>query len=178
MKHENGYWIDLNGNRWSDCISESEAKKSSESLRGCINCSDCSNCCNCYGCRDCYGCNSCHESRYCHVCNKCCYCRHCYCCSKCNDCYGCRNCYDCFGCCEYIQTPATYLTKKIGPRTLFHYGDTAKGKSLQVVCGSFRGDLTEFKAAVMKQNADVFREQYLKEIRKVKVLFELEEESL
>ena len=27
MKHENGYWIDLNGNRWSDCISESEAKK-------------------------------------------------------------------------------------------------------------------------------------------------------
>ena len=49
--------------------------------------------------------------------------------------------------------------------------------SLQVVCGCFRGDLEEFEKAVLKTHADndIYREQYLKEIQKVKALFELEE---
>lgn len=48
--------------------------------------------------------------------------------------------------------------------------------SLQVVCGCFRGDLKEFEATVLKTHADndIYREQYLKEIEKVKALFELE----
>lgn len=50
---------------------------------------------------------------------------------------------------------------------------------IQVVCGCFRGNLEEFEKAVLKTHADndVYREQYLKEIAKVKVLFELEVES-
>ncbi len=52
--------------------------------------------------------------------------------------------------------------------------------SLQVVCGCFRGDLEEFEKAVLKTHADndIYREQYLKEIQKVKALFELEENEV
>ena len=47
---------------------------------------------------------------------------------------------------------------------------------VQVVCGCFGGSLENFKKAVLEthKNNDVYRKQYLKEIEKVKVLFELE----
>ena len=47
---------------------------------------------------------------------------------------------------------------------------------MQIVCGCFRGDLEEFEKAVLKTHAnnEEYKIQYLKEIEKVKVLFELE----
>ena len=176
MKHKNGYWIDDNGNRWSDCISESEAQKSSESLKGC------SNCYNCHYCRNCDYCDNCNNCRNCRYCNNCHYCRYCY---NCNNCYNCHYCDDCNACrdcyrCEYYtENPARYLTDRIGSRrdhTVFYFGKIENGMSLQVVCGCFRGDLKEFEAAVLKthENSEVYRNQYLKEIAKVKTLFELE----
>lgn len=147
MKHKNGYWIDLNGNRWSDCISESEAQKNSESLKGCINCCDCSACRACHACR------------------------------------GCRDCRGCQTCRGYISNPHRYVTSKIGSRndnTTFYYGETEIGMSLQVVCGCFRGDLEEFEKAVLKTHAndEEYKIQYLREIKKVKILFELEENEV
>ena len=47
--------------------------------------------------------------------------------------------------------------------------------SLQVVCGWFRGNLEEFEYAVLRTNNEKYKGHYLKEIAKVKVLFELEE---
>ena len=69
-----------------------------------------------------------------------------------------------------------YQTKRIGSRddvTYFYYD----GEDLQVVCGCFRGNLKEFEEAVLKTHKDkpTYREQYLKEIEKVKALFELDE---
>lgn len=47
---------------------------------------------------------------------------------------------------------------------------------VQIVCGCFRGNLETFEKAVLEthKDNDLYREQYLKEIEKVKVLFELE----
>lgn len=47
---------------------------------------------------------------------------------------------------------------------------------LQVVCGCFKGNLEDFEKAVLEKHKDndLYRKQYLKEIEKVKVLFELE----
>ena len=49
---------------------------------------------------------------------------------------------------------------------------------VQVVCGCFRGNLEDLKKAVLEthKDNDLYREQYLKEIEKVKVLFDLEVE--
>lgn len=46
---------------------------------------------------------------------------------------------------------------------------------VQVVCGCFRGSLENFEKAVLEthKDNDLYREQYLKEIEKVKVLFDL-----
>ena len=64
------------------------------------------------------------------------------------------------------------MVKYAVPHTLFYYD----GMLLQVVCGCFRGDLKEFETMVLKTHAnnEVYRNQYLKEIAKVKTLFELE----
>jgi len=176
MKHKNGYWIDDNGNRWSDCISESEAQKSSESLKGCSNCYNCHYCRNCDYCDNCNNCRNCRNCRYC---NNCHYCRDCYNCNNCYNCHYCDDCCDCYRCEYYTENPARYLTDRIGSRrdhTVFYFGKIENGMSLQVVCGCFRGDLKEFEAAVLKthENSEVYRNQYLKEIAKVKTLFELE----
>ena len=163
MKHENGYWIDENGNRWNDCDKE-RAKELSSSM---INCHDCCNCSYCRGCYDCCNCSYCR------------YCRGCYDCRDCRGCRGCRGCYDCRGCRGYKIRPMQYVTSEIGSRndnTIFYYGETDIGMSLQIVCGCFRGNLEVFEQAVLETHAnnDIYREQYLKEIKKVKALFELE----
>ncbi len=48
-----------------------------------------------------------------------------------------------------------------------------------MVCGCFRGDLEAFEKAVLETHADndKFKNQYLKEIEKVKVLFDLKEDQ-
>ena len=70
------------------------------------------------------------------------------------------------------------MTGKVGSRkdqTTFYYGETENNeKEIQVVCGCFRGNLEDFEKAVLEthKDNDLYREQYLKEIEKVKVLFQ------
>lgn len=170
MRHENGYWIDENGNRWNDYCSEERAKELSSSMINCYNCYNCRNCRNCCGCGNCRGCCGCCGCYNCYNCNNC---------SNCSNCCGCRNCRDCRDCYGYTENPALYRTDRIGSRndqTTFYYGKTEEGMSLQVVCGCFCGDLKEFEATVLKTHAndEEYKIQYLKEIQKVKALFELE----
>lgn len=46
---------------------------------------------------------------------------------------------------------------------------------VQVVCGCFKGNLEEFEKAVLvtHKHNDLYQEQYLREIEKVKILFDL-----
>lgn len=78
-----------------------------------------------------------------------------------------------------MKNPTMYRTEgnDTNNQTIFYYGDTKEGKSLQVVCDYFRGDLENFEVAMLETYRDntLYREHYLNEIRKVKVLFELEE---
>lgn len=170
MKKIDEYWVDDNGNKWPRYrINEELAIIYSNTLINCHNCYNCSNCINCNDCNDCSGCYNC---RYCG------YCSNCSNCDNCSDCSKCRGCYNCRSAKNYKVQPLAYITGNIGSRndnTIFYYGETKNGMSLQVVCGCFRGDLEEFEEAVMKTHAenDVYRNQYLKEIEKVKVLFEL-----
>ena len=50
-------------------------------------------------------------------------------------------------------------------------------KIAQVSCDCFRGSLEDFEKVVLEKykDNDLYREQYLKEIEKVKILFELED---
>lgn len=94
------------------------------------------------------------------------------------DCTECTDCNNCYNCDNFKTNPQIYKTRKIGSRnsqTTFYYGEADKGMEVQVVCGCFRGNLEEFETAVMKthKNCDEYREQYLREIEKVKVLFDL-----
>lgn len=203
LKLIEGYWTDENGNQWSaNKYAEGEAtilSKTLENCRYCINCYCCHGCSDCGNCTDCSYCSSC---RYCSRCISCCdcincrnctdcyYCRYCrdctdchdcrYCsrgshCSYCSDCRGCSHCSYCRYCRDYKNNPLQYTTKKIGSRnesTNFYYdGDS----NIQVVCGCFRGNLDQFEQAVLKTHAnnEKYKNQYLKEIEKVKVLFEL-----
>ena len=72
-----------------------------------------------------------------------------------------------------------YTTKKFGCRnaqTIFYYGKTDKGMEIRVICDFFKGNLEEFENAVMETHKDnnKYREQYLREIGKAKVLFDLD----
>ena len=194
MKQINGYWVDENNNRWDiEIYTEEQAEKFSKSL---VNCYDCDNCGDCGNCRNCKNCRYCHNCDYCHNCYDCydcCDCRYCSCCCDCRSCEYCRNCIDCRNCdncrdcidcrnCNnYKQNPQRYTTKKIGSRndqTTFYCGETESGMEVQITCGCFRGNLEDFEKAVLEthKDNDLYREQYLKEIEKVKVLFELEVE--
>lgn len=152
MKNINGYWVDENNNRWdADLYTEEQAAKLSQTM---IDCKYCKNCLDCNGCTNCLDCK---------------------CCTNCLDCKSCKSCK------EYDSPPMTYITGTIGTRkdqTIFYYGDTKSGKSLQVICGCFRGNLEEFAQAVEKTHGDnEYGKQYKKEIEKVKILFELEVEQ-
>ena len=200
MKQINGYWVDDNNNRW-DCelYSKAEAKRYSKTLIDCTNCIDCTDCKFCDYCNYCKFCDHCDNCKFCDHCNYCKFCDHCdnckfcdycnYCkfcdhcdnckfCDHCNYCDYCNYCDNCYNCDNFKTNPQIYKTREIGSRnsqTTFYYGETDKGMEVQVVCGCFRGNLEEFETAVMKthKNCDEYREQYLREIEKVKVLFDL-----
>ena len=102
----------------------------------------------------------------------------CHNCRNCSYCYNCDYCDNCRYCRNYKLNPQKYTTKKIGSRndqTTFYYGETESGMEVQIICGCFRGNLEDFEKAVLEthKDNDLYREQYLKEIEKVKVLFEL-----
>ena len=168
MKQISGYWVDENNNRWDIKIyTKGQAEKLSKSL---VNCYNCRNCCYCRNCNDCSECSYC---RYCRYCNDCCNCNNC---RYCFYCYYCRNCHD------YKSDPQRYITKKIGSRldtTTFYYGETENGMEVQIICGCFRGNLEDFEKAILEthKDNDLYRKQYLKEIEKVKVLFDLEKKN-
>lgn len=155
----NGFWTDENNNVWNiKKYTKNEAERHSKTLIDCRYCRNCSDCCGCWHCRDCRDCRGCW------------------------DCHDCRDCQDLYNCYGYIENPRRYVTERIGLRndnTYFYYGKTKKDMSLQVVCGCFRGNLEEFEKDVLKKyvNNKEYREQYLKEIEKVKVLFELEDKA-
>ena len=172
LKKINGFWVDKNNNRWYITIyTKEEAKRFSKSL---VNCNYCHNCHDCYYC---YYCHNCHYCDYCHYCNKCDYCIKCY------NCYYCNDCYYCYSCNNYKSNPQRYITDKIDSRdednqATFYYGKTKIGmKVAQVSCDCFRGSLEDFEKVVLEKykDNDLYREQYLKEIEKVKILFELED---
>lgn len=178
LKKINEYWTDENNNRWdTEIYTKEQAKTFSKSLINCYNCYNCMNCNNCFNCNYCDNCRNCGYCNNCHYCNNCENCYYCYYCSNCHDCHSCRYCNDCY---NYKQNPQRYITKKIGSRndqTTFYCGKTENNeKEIQVVCGCFRSNLEKFEKAVLEthKDNDVCREQYLKEIEKVKVLFDLE----
>ena len=170
MKQINGYWVDENNNRWDIKIyTAKQAEKFSKSLVNCYNCDNCSYCDNCDNCDDCNCCSNCKNCRYCSYCDYC---------NNCSNCRYCRYCFYCHDCHYYKLNPQRYTTRKIGSRnnqTTFYYGETKNGMEVQIICGCFRGNLEKFEKAVLEthKDNDLYREQYLKEIEKVKVLFEL-----
>ena len=90
MKEENGFWIDIKGNKWSTVYTdEKEAEKLSLTL---VNCRYCENC------KDCTNCKDCNDCRYCENCDNCKNCRYCVDCDNCKDCWYCVNCVNCDNC--------------------------------------------------------------------------------
>ena len=103
--------------------------------KGNTNCSGCSGCFDCSGCYDCSGCSGCSD---------------CSDCSRCSWCSGCSGCSDCS---DFKQNPNRYTGVQIGSRS----SQTTTywvGEMVQVVCGCFRGNITEFENAVTKKHGD------------------------
>ena len=177
MKKINDFWVDEHNNKWNCATTTREqAIRNSENLIHCTDCTNCISCADCTGCRYCIECSCC---RNCVGCTCCSYCISCKYSTNCTNCTDCKYCKECVYCTDYTETPMQYRTNKIGSRhdnTVFYYGKTEDGMSLQVICGCFRGNLEEFENAVLKTHAnrDLYRNQYLNEIDKVKMLFELE----
>lgn len=198
MKKIDGYWCDDWNNRWNcsettkeqaimysqslincrdcyDCYRCSDCKD----CENCYDCSHCWDCCNCHGCENCRDCNDCRECNSCRACRDCNNCSNCRCCCYCHDCRNCDNCNDCSYCHNYEIRPKQYVASGLGPReesAIFYYN----GRTLQVVCGSFRGNLKEFEKYVSNAHADSekYKKQYLREIEKVKQLFDLKGKSV
>lgn len=93
------YWIDSNGNRWSNVkYTKEEALEFSRTLincSGCINCSYCDDCRQCEDCHYCYCCKGSAKCKFCRDCKQCSECYHCSDCSHCSYCDMCDNCYCC-----------------------------------------------------------------------------------
>ena len=143
MQKINGNWVDENNNSWPcDRYTEEEAVLKSKSLTRCSDCSDCSGC---SLCSDCSGCSLCSG---CSGCSRCSRCSDCVNCSRCSRCSGCSDCSD------YKENPQRYVSKKIGSRdeNTSIYWTTAE--DVQVVCGCFRGDITQFTARVEATHPD------------------------
>lgn len=177
MRHINGYWVDWYNNKWSDDFSDERSVVSfSKTLNDCHNCCDCRDCEDCSECKNSYNSMNCVNCYYCNDCYDCIDCNTCYHCTGCDNCQGC---YDCYNCCDYIQQPQTYTTRIIDDRVgfvRFYYGKTSDGKmSLQISWDEFCYNLESFRITILKRYSDneKYRSQFLKEIDKVKVLFEL-----
>ena len=170
IKQIGKWWVDKNNNMW-DCnvFKQEQAEQFSKTLI------DCYNCVNCYNCRNCCSCFYCHDCYLCHYCN------------SCNSCQDCCFCHKCRG---YKSNPQRYVTAKNSNKNdqiTFYYGETDKGMEIQVVCDYFfdyfKDNIEEFKKTVLEtpsnnkwhRDNEWHREQYLKEIAKVMVLFELED---
>lgn len=170
------------------CYACSGSKKSNDCChcRGLIGCRSCKNCDDCVDCTECSKCNDCFESVRCYMCKesvKCFFCKYCIGCKDCyfsNSCIGCEGCKFCDYCrsCDnYRRNPSVYRMNNLGNdnEVVFYHGETLKGNSIQIIWGSFKGNLEQFEAVVMKKYQDDKNccERYFNEIQKVKLLFEL-----
>lgn len=142
--------------------------------QGCEQCDDCKNCINCTACGACVSCNGCAECTRCHAsnrCSKCASCRHCTGCRLCNNCISCTACTDCAWCrscrdCDrFYKNPQRYLTPRIGSRDSHTQVYWVSPDNVQVICGCFKGNLAEFKKAVVSTHGtNIFAREYLEQI--------------
>jgi hypothetical protein len=85
---------------------------------------------------------------------------------NCRDCHNCRDCNDCSNCRNFETNPSRFITENI---TFYYYKN-----EIYVVCDFFRGDLKEFEKKVSQTHGDnEFVKQCAKEIKKIKILFEV-----
>ena len=182
IKQINGYWVDENNNRWDiEIYTEEQAEEFSKSL---VNCYNCYNCCDCHDCDNCYDCENCTHCLNCRNCNNSKSCNSCYDCDNCDWCYKCHRCNYCYECREYKNNPQRYVTDIIGSKDeqlTFYCGQVEYDEDRVQVARSFCNGcgvcLEDFEEAVklLKTHKDngLYREQYLQEIEKVRILFGL-----
>ena len=160
----------------------------------CKCCEFCENCTTCNNCQFCRKCTRCKESSHldhCQYSNNCLFCSECSYCDDCTNCCNCKYCFDdeeCNDCDnsgkakEYSHNkkrPQIYVTGEIGSRhktTCFYW---TSEKDMRITCGCFMGNLDEFERAVLEthEHNEVFRNQYLDEIKKVRELLKQDKEN-
>ena len=145
------YWVDNSNNTWdSKKYTLETAISLSKTLLNCKNCINCKDCKDCNYCRYCINCKDCKDCNYC------------------NDCNNCKDCNYCKDCSYFSKTPQLIVSSKIGSRESQTrvYWDSEK---VQVKCGCFRGNLSEFKARVEEVHKDnpIYLEEYREFIQKV-----------
>jgi hypothetical protein len=86
---------------------------------------------------------------------------------------NCRNCSDCSNCHGFKYNPERYVSYKLGSRndnTTFYFYEN----NITVICGCFKGDLSEFKAKVQESRTENKHGiAYKKLIEKVERIFEV-----
>lgn len=181
MEHKNGLWIDKEGNKWDDRIyTRVRAIRASQSLIGCercMNCVNCENCIDCSDCKFCVDCTDCYDSQYCKNCRGCseCYrCINCKDCLNCDHCVVCKDCMDCIHVHKFKSNPQRFLSAKIGSRETHTTLYWTTKKDTQIICGCWRGSLTEFEMRVKCEyrSKSKYRLQYMDFINKAKIIIE------
>jgi hypothetical protein len=153
MKELNNRWYDNRNNSWDmDKYSKEDAEVASNGLVNCHSCHDshyCYDCYDCYDCHDCHGCNNCNNCNYCHYCLFCYYCHYCH---------------------NFIVDPRKFTSKNIGSRKDKTYFYWTKEKD-QIVCGCFKGTLSEFEERVKEVHGDSeYGKEYQEFIKQCKTL--------
>lgn len=84
-------------------------------------------------------------------------------------CWFCSSCSDCS---DYKTNPKRFVSQEIGSRNDQTTVYWTNAEDVQIVCGCFRGDLDEFKKAVIETHKDnaIYKAQYLKLIKTIKML--------
>jgi hypothetical protein len=145
MKKINDRWYDENNNSWNAITETKEsALAKSKTLTNCRSCSGCSGCSYCSDCSDCSGCSYCRSCRSCSGCSDC---------SDCSGCSYCRSCRSCSGCSDYKTNPQRYTTPKVGSRNAQTTIYWSNKKDVQIICGCYKGTITEFKKRVKEVHA-------------------------
>lgn len=175
MNQDDKYWLGDNGNRWSkSTFSKAEAIAADKSCTDCTDCTDCilcTDCTECTRCTDCFRCTGCTDCFRCTGCFRCTECARCTECTECTECTGCTGCTECTG---FLMNPSRYGRTGLGAdwsNTCVYWS----GDKVQVVCGCFTGDISEFKAAVTKKYGD--KHSYHDYVNTALELIEMEKEG-
>lgn len=158
------YWS-IGGNFWTKSrYSYAQALGMAMTMVKSRECFDCRDCKNCYRCFSCRGCVNCASLTNCSDCEQCGYCNdssNLWKCEHCERCHGCKRCYQAFGISGFEDNPERIVSNRIGSR---HEQTSVYwlGSQTQVVCGCFRGTLSEFKerVRVVYPSGTKYRRQY------------------